>query len=124
MTKKYSISVVGKDLFPQRMHLEKEIGEVFYEQIITVLELTGEEVSDGGITDYRLGVYLDSKNGGTRKFNLEEKIFDKIIENFGHKFYDKLKGYSKREQKKGSEILFQLHQGNITLKDFDDRLGY
>jgi len=61
MTKKYSISVVGKDLFPQRMHLEKEIGEVFY---------------------------------------------------------------SKREQKKGSEVLFQLHQGNITLKDFDDRLGY
>lgn len=123
MAEKYSISVVGRDLFPQRMHLEKEFGEVLYEQIITVLELVGEEFNDGGITHYRLGVYLDSKNDGTRKFNLEEKAFDKIVDNFGHKFYDKLKGYSKREQKKGSEVLFQLHQGNITLKDFDDRLG-
>ena len=123
MAEKYSISVVGKDLFPKRMHLEKEFGEVLYEQIITVLELVGEEFSDGGITHYRLGVYLDSKNDGTRKFNLEENVFDKIVDTFGHKFYEKLKGYSKREQKKGSEVLFQLHQGNITLKDFDDRLG-
>lgn len=55
MAEKYSISVVGKDLFPQRMHLEKEFGEVLYEQIITVLELVGEEFSNSGITHYRLG---------------------------------------------------------------------
>jgi hypothetical protein len=123
MEEKYSISVVGKELFPQRMHLEKEFGEVLYEQIITVLELIGEEFSDGGLTHYRLGVYLDSKNSGTRKFNLSGEAFDKIVDNFGHGFYNKLKDYSRREQKKGSEILFQLHQGNITLKDFDSRLN-
>ena len=123
MSEKYSISVVGKDLFPQRMRVDKEFGEALYDQIITVLELVGEEFTSGALTHERLGVYLDSKNDGTRKFWLDEPVFDKIVDNFGHRFYKKLEGYSKREQKKGSEVLFQLHQGNITLKDFDDRLG-
>jgi hypothetical protein len=122
MKKKYSISIVGKKLFPQRMHLEKEFGEVLYEQLITVLELVGEEINDRAITDYRLGVYLDSKNDGIRIFNLDEEVFYKIVDNFGHIFYDKIKDYSKREKKKGSEILFQLHEGNITINDFNNRL--
>jgi len=120
----FLISVVGMDLFPQRMHLEKEIGEVLYKQLISVLELIGREVTrNNEMPHYRLGVYLDTHNPGTRVFELEEKAFDAICENFGHTFHKHLSAYAKREQLKGTDILYQLNNGNISMQDFADRLS-
>lgn len=120
MKNKYIIAVVGRDLFPQRMHLEKEFGETMYDQLISVLKLVGKETD--GYPHYRLGIYLDTKNPGAIYYELEEEVYDIIIEYFGHPFYKKLKDFGEREQKKGTEVLFQLNAGNISAKDFADRI--
>ncbi|MGL6037330.1 MAG: hypothetical protein ACRC0E_00330 [Soonwooa sp.] len=119
----FIIAVVGMELFPQRMHIEKAFGEVLYKQLISILELIGKEVKSSEIPHYRLGVYLDSSNPGTRKFSLEEKEFDVICEHFGHSFHKSLSSYAKREQKKGTDVLFQLNNGNISMQEFADRLS-
>ena len=82
------ISVVGKDLFPQRMHLEKEFGEVLYEQVIFVLEniATENPKARSFHTDIRLGVYLDSNNDGTRKFELGKDKVEKFWNLFANGF--------------------------------------
>jgi hypothetical protein len=117
------IQIVGKEIFPQRMQLEKEFGEVLYDQIIFVLENLATELKTGhGHKDLRLGVYLDSKNPGTRYFEMSEEKYDKFYELFGHIFFSKLKEYSKRQQKLGTNILLQLNQGNISTKDFEKNL--
>ena len=121
MQESYIVNVVGKDLFPNRMHVEKEFGEFLYEQLIFVLESIGEEV-DSGRPDLRLGVYLDSNNEGSRKFQVNRSQFEGIWNLFGHKFYEQIKGFSKREQKKGTDVLFQLNNGNISMNDFNKNL--
>ena len=122
MSEKYTIGIVGKEIFYQRMSIEKELGDALYEQIIGVLEFIGKECKTSKIADYRLGVYLDSKNPESRHFELGEKQFYFICDHFGHNFYKKIKEFAKREQIKGTDILFQLNAGNISAKDFADRL--
>lgn len=121
---KYAVSVIGKDLFHHRMNLEdRKFGHIIYEQIIALLELIGEEDIDNNEIPYlRLGVYLESCNDGQRKFLLGEKQFLFFKKHFGHRFFDKVKEFAKREQIKGSNILFQLNNGNISLQDFADKL--
>ena len=119
----FIIAVVGIELFPQRMHLDKEFGEVVYLQLISILELIGKEVPTSEIPHYRLGVYLDSNNPGTRKFSLEEKEFNIVCDHFGHSFHKSLSSYAKREQKKGTNVLFLLNSGDISMRDFVDRLS-
>lgn len=119
----FIVGVVGIEYFPQRMHLEKEFGEVLYKQLISVLELLGKEDKYAGMPHLRLGVYLDTNNPGSRYFLLEEKAFDVIAEHFGHAFHRKLSGFAKREQRKGTDILFQLNNGTMSMQDFADRLS-
>lgn len=118
------ISVVGKDLFPQRMHLEKEFGEVLYEQVIFVLEniATENPKARSFHTDIRLGVYLDSNNDGTRKFELSKDKVEKFWNLFANGFYNKFKEYSLRQQKLGTDVLFQLNEGSLSMREFEKRL--
>lgn len=118
------VAVVGKELFPNRMHIEKEFGDVLYNQLIATLEaLCEEELDTFNGPDIRLGVYLDSNNDGRRYFSLSEKNGRIIYDNFGHAFHRNLKEYSLREQKKGTDVLFQLNAGNISMNDFNDKIG-
>ena len=116
------IGVIGKDRFYQRMHIEKEFGDILYDQLIATLEVIGEEDFSGGHTDIRLGIFLDTNNDGGRYFKLNDKADDLICEHFGHRFNGRLKEYSLREQKKGTELLFQLNKGNLSLKDFENEI--
>lgn len=118
---KFIVGVIGKDLFPSRMHIEKELGHFLYDQLIAILELIGEEVESNEISHLRLGIYLDTKNEGARKFALNEKEANIVFKYLGHKFYDELKKYSSKEQKKGTELLFQLNEGKISASDFANR---
>jgi hypothetical protein len=118
------ISIVGKELFPQRMHLEKEFGEVLYEQVIFVLENIAVENPSAKTyhTDIRLGVYLDSKNDGTRYFELDENKHEKFWNLFANGFYKKFREYSLRQQKLGTDVLFQLNEGSLSMREFENRL--
>lgn len=119
-----TISVVGKDLFPQRMHLEKEFGELLYEQVIFVLENIATENQNAKTfhTDIRLGVYIDSKNDGTRIFEIDKEKSDKFWDLFANGFYKKFKEYSLRQQKLGTDVLFQLNEGSLSMREFEKRL--
>lgn len=119
----FIVGVVGPDYFPQRMHLEKEFGAVLYNQLISVIEMIGEEGENLGMPHLRLGVYLDTNNPGTRYFKLSEKAFYIIAEHFGHAFHKKLSSFAEREQLKGTNILFQLNNGKLSMQDFADRLS-
>ena len=119
--KKYIIGVVGENLFPGRMHLDFDLARILYKQLIAVLELIGVETQKG-ICDIRLGVYLDSNNEGTRKFILGEKESELIENHFSRQFIGVLLEYGKRERRKGSEILFQLNNGEVTMDQFNDKL--
>lgn len=121
-TKKYVVAIVGKEIFHNRMHIEQEFGEVLYDQIIFVLENIGIENAKGAFPDERIGFYLDSQNPGSRKFELTEDKYWGFIENFSHRYFGRLEKYSKREQKKGTDVLFQLNEGNISMKDFEKRI--
>ena len=122
-SEKFVIGVVGKELFPQRMRVPKEFGEVLYDQLIAVLEMVAEEVPSNVYKHERLGVYLDSNNPDTRCFSMNENTFWKIRENFGQAFYTNLGLYAKSEQQKGANVLFQLNNGNISMSDFEKNMG-
>lgn len=118
------ISIVGKDLFPQRMHLEREFGEILYDQVIFVLENIASEnpKAQHSHADIRLGVYLDSKNDGTRTFELEKDKGEKFWNLFANGFYMKFREYSLRQQKLGTDVLFQLNEGSLSMREFEKRL--
>lgn len=120
--KKYIVGVGPKDLFHNRMHIEKELGEIIYNQLTSLLEVLGEEGNYPGIPDLRLGYYLDSNNKGSRLFLLDEKPFDVIADNYSHSFFRELNRFASRERKKGSEVLFQLNNGELTLNQFNEKL--
>lgn len=116
------IGVIGKDKFYQRMNIERLFGDILHDQLMALLECVSEkEVSPSGYTDIRLGVFLDTNNDGARYFLLNEKADNLICEHFGHRFNGRLKKYSERQQKKGTEILFQLNSGNISMKEFEEK---
>lgn len=122
--KDIAVRVIGKDLFYKRMGIEQEFGNVLYDQLISVLELIGQE--DNEISTFRMpsidiGMYSEMHNPGARTFILDEAKGEVVFNHFGHAFYKKLKEYSLREQKKGTEILFQLNEGTISVKDFEER---
>lgn len=118
------IQVVGKDLFPQRMNLEKEFGELLYDQLIFVLENIAVENPSlkCGHLVIRLGVYLDSNNDGTRKFELDSEKAEKFWDLFANGFYKKFREYSLRQQKLGTDVLFQLNEGSLSMREFEKRL--
>ena len=118
----FIIGVIGKDLFNQRLHIQDEdFANVLYEQLIFVLKSLGTEVSEG-MCDYRLGVYLDTQNEGYSRYKFNKDDYWDIREKFGHFFYSELEAYSKREQKKGTEVLFQLNNGDLTMEQFNKKL--
>jgi hypothetical protein len=117
------IGVIGKDRFYQRMSIEKEFGDILYDQLIAVLEVVGfEDSTVKGYTDIRIGVFLDTNNDGARYFMLDEKADNLICEHFGHRFNGRLKEYSLREQKKGTDLLYQLNKGELSIKDFENKI--
>ncbi|CAL2104465.1 protein of unknown function [Tenacibaculum sp. 190130A14a] len=104
--KKYIVGISPKDKFHLRMHIEQQIGEIIYKQLISLLEIIGEERNDLGMPHLRLGYYLDTNNTGSRSFLLDEKAFDMIYDNYSHSFFKELNAFASRERKKGSEVLF------------------
>lgn len=118
----FIIGVIGKDLFNQRLHIQdQEIANILHNQLSFVLESLGTEVKQG-FCDYRLGVFLDTTNEGYKRYELNENDYWNIREKFGHNFYEELLKFSKREQKKGTEVLFQLNNGNLTMEQFNEKL--
>ena len=119
-----TISIVGKDLFVKRMSLDKDFGELLYEQVIFVLEniATENPFAKTFHTDIRLGVYLDSNNEGKRVFELDKEKAEKFFDLFANGFYRKLKEYSLRQQKLGTDVLFQLNEGSLSMREFEKRL--
>jgi len=121
---KIYISIVGKNLFPQRMHIEKKFGELIYDQIIFVLENIGNEIDfylNPNNLDIRLGVYLDTANDDTRKFEIDKNLYEKFWTLFANGFFIELKNYSLRQQKLGTNLLFQLNNGTLSIDDFNNK---
>ncbi len=117
----FIIGVINKDLFAKRLHVEdEEFSMILYEQLIFVLSSIGEEVTQG-VCDYRMGVYLDTKNEGVKKYKLNKEAYWSVREKFGHNFYKELEKYSLREQKKGTDVLFQLNSGKLSMDDFNGK---
>lgn len=121
---KFPISIVGKELFSSRMGIEKEFGDIIYDQIIFVLEniATENHIAKRYHTDIRLGVYLDSNNEGVRVFEISADKIDKFYDLFANKFFNEFKKYTTRQQKIGTNILFQLNKGNISMSEFEKNL--
>lgn len=119
------VFVARKDLFCKRMSLEDELCEFLYEQLISLLEIIGKEKNSAGdISDnrnIRLGVYLDSSNDGARFFLLDDKGLNLISNFFSYSSYKVFSNFGIRQQKLGTNLLFQLNEGNISTKDFDDK---
>lgn len=119
---KFIIGLIEKELFNDRMHIQdKDISDVFHDQITFVLSTIGKEVSKQ-VCDYRLGVYLDTNNHNYKCYELNQENYWNIREKFGHSFFKHIEEYAKREREKGSELLFQLNNGELTLSDFDKKL--
>jgi len=118
---KFIIAVVGKKLFPARMHIDSIVGEFLYEQLILALEGWGEEITPRN-AHTRLGVYLDSRNDDSRYFEFDWEVGEKIDRAFGHSYYKAFAEYSKRERVKGTDLLHQLASGELSTSDFDDKL--
>lgn len=121
---KLPISIVGKNLFTSRMGIEKQFGEILYDQVIFVLENIAVENPNSRTyhTDIRLGVYLDSNNEGIRIFEIDEDKIDKFYDLFANRFYTEFKSYSDRQQKLGRNVLFQLNQGNLSMSEFEENI--
>lgn len=123
-TEKYTVGIIGSDLFTRRLGLESEFGLIVYNQIILALESLGNEVMEyKSYHNYRMGVFLDTNNDGSRTFELNENDYYKFIETFGHSYIKQINEFAKREQIKGTKILYQLNSGNISMSDFEDNLN-
>jgi len=121
MEESFTVSVVGKEWFPRRMHLEEEFGGILYDQLIFVLESIAIEKETNTYSHIRLGVYLDTYNKDTRYLEMSESVIDKFSDCFGHLFHKNLQAFLKRERRKGSELLFQLNSGDLSMSDFEEK---
>ena len=117
------VGVIGPDKFAKRLGLEPEFGKVLHDQIIAVLGLIGKEESpDSFKAEYRIGVYLDSNNEGAAYYALNEAAFNVFIAHFGHRFFDHLKAYAKKQRNEGTNVLLSLNRGEISMDDFNKSL--
>ncbi len=119
--RKYIVSVIGEELFSQRYKVPEYLGTVIRNLLIYTLEKVGTEV-DTGIADARIGVWLESKNPGVRKFELDWEDFEFVENNYWFNLRKALKEFSVDEQKKGTNVLFQLNSGKISMEDFTKNL--
>ena len=68
--------------------------------------------------------YREGYNGElpSRAFILDDKYAIFLKEIIYDRFPKEIEEFGKRCEKKGSNLLFQLHSGNLTTKDFDKNL--
>ena len=117
------VELVEKKFFAIRSCDDLEFGEVLYDQLHALLEAVGDksEVVQSERIDLQAFSYNESSQGST-KYAVSDEVLMVIRKHFIHNFKDKVEAYGKRKRKLGTELLFELNAGNISIKEFNDRL--
>lgn len=121
------IAIPGQDVFILRsINNDIEFGAKLYDFIIGLLELIGTEVKsiNTNKNTVQLFFYREQMNGKMpcRYFEVSNELGRFIDVEFRMEFVDAIEQFGKRKQKDGSNLLFQLNNGDLTAADFSKKL--
>lgn len=124
---KIKICLPGKDVFKIRIIKDNElIGCLIYDIVICFLELVGEEIKEQTtyLQSYQLGWYTGGSNGKeeSRYFIITEAELHFIHTLIRTNLIHTVEQYGAEQMQKGSDLLFQLNNGKLTIDDFNKKL--
>lgn len=123
MVKNHVVSIIQKDLFVKRFYSKYEpIGEYFYDFLINLLESVGKETETNDLADVQLWTYVESSYGNQRQF-LVSKAVAEMLYDFRCTIDKQLTELGKSHQKIGNNLLMQLNNGDLSMKDFESGLA-
>lgn len=116
------VALAKEELFIARCSDDPILGKFLYDQFKAVLSVVGDFSEYERHWDLQAFNYVDRKD--VEAVYLVDQQTERVLrEFFLHRFSGVLNEYAKRKRKEGTEVLFALNSGELSLKDFENEFG-
>jgi|TARA_R110000822_G_scaffold6851_14_gene28707 hypothetical protein len=127
MTRRYKVFIPGKDVFKIRLGLGEELGDSIYNSLINLLESSEEKIDLWEHYDFlpiQCFWYREGYNGKEecKYYTCNEGVADFIISMLRGGIKEGILNYGASCKKEGSNLLFQLNNGELSMKEINDNL--
>lgn len=122
------IAIPSKEYFAIRCGIKhKEVGEALYDLVVGICEIAEVEADNMKRIDYQMFWYRESSNSSadiddSKYFNVDEKAIELIYDTIKRLLIPSILSYGEHKKAQGQDLLLQLNNGGITLKDFNENL--